>query len=362
MSRLSFAMKAIRQARLFFSARVLRWSVAIAMSSIPAVMTAIGIASPGGPEMLVPLQRPVPQPSEGEIIVAVAAAGVNRPDVMQRKGLYPPPPGVTDIPGLEIAGTVVACGEAVRRWKPGDEVTALVSGGGYAQYCLAHESHALPIPQGLTMTQAAAIPETFFTVWHNAFERGGLKAGETLLVHGGSSGIGTAAIQLAKAFGARVITTAGTAEKCDACRRLGADVAVNYRSEDFVAAAKAATGGAGVQVVLDMVGGDYIDRNYEAAAVEGRIVQIAFQGSPRASVDFRRLMLKRLHHTGSTLRSRGVAEKAAIAAAVERNVWPLLATGKVRPLIDSTYPLREAAAAQARMESSAHIGKIVLLP
>jgi NADPH:quinone reductase len=325
-------------------------------------MTAIEIASPGGPEMLVPVERPVPQPDEGEIIVAVAAAGVNRPDVMQRKGLYPPPPGVTDIPGLEIAGTVVACGAGVRRWKPGDEIAALVSGGGYAQYCLAHESHALPIPQGLTMVQAAAVPETFFTVWHNVFERGGLKAGETLLVHGGSSGIGTAAIQLAKAFGAQVITTAGSPEKCDACRRLGADVAVNYRSEDFVAAAKTATGGAGVQVVLDMVGGDYIDRNYEAAAVEGRIVQIAFQGSPRASVDFRRLMLKRLHHTGSTLRSRAVAEKAAIAAAVERNVWPLLAAGRVRPLIDSTFPLRDAAAAQARMESSAHVGKIVLLP
>jgi putative PIG3 family NAD(P)H quinone oxidoreductase len=331
------------------------------MFPVPPVMTAIAITSPGGPEMLVAVERPVPEPGEGEIVVAVAAAGVNRPDVMQRMGLYPPPPGVTDIPGLEIAGTVAACGDGVRRWKGGEEVTALVSGGGYAEYCIAHESHALPVPQGLTMAQAAAIPETFFTVWHNAFERGGLKPGESLLVHGGSSGIGTAAIQLAKALGARVIATAGTLEKCDACRRLGADLAVNYKTEDFVAAAKAATGGAGVEVILDMVGGDYIGRNYEAAAVEGRVVQIAFQGSPRASVDFRRLMLKRLHHTGSTLRSRAVAEKAAIAAAVERNVWPLISAGKVRPVIDSTFPLREAAAAHARMESGAHIGKIVLL-
>ena len=252
-------------------------------------------------------------------------------------------------------------GPAVRRWKVGDEVVALVSGGGYAQYCVADEGHALPIPRGVTATQAAGIPETFFTIWHNVFERGALKAGETLLVHGGSSGIGTTAIALAKALGARVITTAGTPEKCDACRRLGADVAVNYKNEDFVAATKAATAGAGADVILDMVGGDYIERNYEAAAVEGRIVQIAFQGSPRASVDFRRLMLKRLHHTGSTLRSRSVADKAAIAAAVERKVWPLIAAGKVRPVIDSTFPLREAAAAHARMESSAHIGKIVLV-
>jgi putative PIG3 family NAD(P)H quinone oxidoreductase len=331
-----------------------------AMTSIPATMTAIGIKAPGGPEALVAEQRAVPQPGEGEILVKVAAAGVNRPDVMQRKGFYPPPPGVTDIPGLEIAGAVVACGAGVKRWRLGDQVTALVSGGGYAEYCVAHESHALPIPGGLTAAAAAAIPETFFTVWHNVFERGGLKAGEALLVHGGGSGIGTAAIQLAKAFGARVITTAGSAEKCDACRHLGADVAVNYKTEDFVAATKSATGGAGAEVILDMVGGDYIERNYEAAAVEGRIVQIAFQSSPRASVDFRRIMLKRLHHTGSTLRSRAVADKAAIAAAVERNVWPLIAAGKVRPVMDSTFPFAEAAKAHVRMEASAHIGKIVL--
>jgi len=330
------------------------------MTSIPATMTAIGITSPGGPEMLTPQERPMPQPGEGEILVKVIAAGVNRPDVAQRKGLYPPPPGVTDIPGLEIAGVVAVGAPGGLRWKPGDQLTALVSGGGYAQYCVAHETHALPIPSGLTAREAAAIPETFFTVWHNVFERGGLKAGETLLVHGGSSGIGTVAIQLAKAFGAHVIATAGSAEKCDACRRLGADVAINYKIEDFVAVTKSATGGAGAEVILDMVGGDYIERNYEAAAVEGRIVQIAFQGSPRANVDFRRIMLKRLHHTGSTLRSRSVPDKAMIARAVERNVWPLIAAGKVRPVIDHIFPFREAAKAHARMESSAHIGKIVL--
>jgi len=330
------------------------------MTSIPAIMTAIAIKSPGGPEVLVPEQRPVPQPGEGEILVKVAAAGVNRPDVVQRKGLYPPPPGVTEIPGLEIAGTVVARGAGVRRWMPGDEITALVSGGGYAEYCVAHESHALPIPAGLTAIEAAAVPETFFTVWHNVFERGGLREGETLLVHGGSSGIGTVAIQLAKAFGARVVATAGSGEKCDACRRLGADVAINYKTEDFVPLTKGATGGAGAEVILDMVGGDYIERNYEAAAVEGRIVQIAFQGSPRATVDFRRIMLKRLHHTGSTLRSRSVPDKGAIARAVEHKVWPLLAASRVRPLIDSTFAFRDAAKAHERMESSVHIGKIVL--
>jgi NADPH:quinone reductase len=294
------------------------------------------------------------------VLVKIAAAGVNRPDVVQRKGFYPPPPGATDIPGLEIAGEVVALGRGATRWKLGDTVMALVVGGGYAQYCPAHESHCLPVPDNLSMAEAAAIPETFFTVWHNTFERGGLKAGETLLVHGGSSGIGTVAIQLAKAFGARVITTAGTAEKCDACRKLGADVAVNYKAEDFVAATKEATGGKGAELVLDMVGGDYIERNYEAAAVEGRIVQIAFQGSPKTTVDFRRIMLKRLHHTGSTLRARTVPDKGAIARAVEANVLPLIAAGRVKPVMDSTFPLKEAAAAHARMETSAHIGKIVL--
>jgi NADPH2:quinone reductase len=322
-------------------------------------MTAIGIKAPGGPEALVPEQRPVPSPGDGEILVKVAAAGVNRPDVMQRKGLYPPPKGAPDIPGLEIAGEIVALGTGVTRWKTGDRVMALVIGGGYAEYCLAHGSHAMPA-SGLSMIDAAAIPETFFTVWHNAFERGGLKQGETLLVHGGSSGIGTAAIQLAKTFGARVITTAGSEEKCEACRKLGADTAINYKTQDFVAIAKEVTGGKGADVILDMVGGDYIGRNYEAAAVEGRIVQIAFQGSSKATVDFRRIMLKRLHHTGSTLRSRSVADKGAIRQAVETHALPLIASGKVRPVIYKTFPLREAAAAHALMETSAHIGKIVL--
>ena len=327
---------------------------------VPVRMTAIAIRAPGAPDVLVAEERDVPPPGKGEVLVKIAAAGVNRPDVMQRQGLYPPPKGATDIPGLEIAGTVVALGASVKRWNIGDAVMALVVGGGYAQYCPAHESHCLPVPPGLSMTQAAAIPETFFTIWHNTFERGHLEAGETLLAHGGSSGIGTAAIQLAKAFGARVITTAGSAEKCEACRKLGADVAINYRNEDFVAATKTATAGRGADVILDMVGGEYIERNYEAAAVEGRIVQIAFQGSPKATVDFRRIMLKRLTHTGSTLRARSVADKGAIARAVEEHVLPLVAAGRVAPLIDSTFPLAEAAAAHALMETSKHIGKIVL--
>jgi len=330
------------------------------MPALPAQMTAIAIRAPGGPDMLVPEQRPLPRPAEGEVLVKVAAAGVNRPDVMQRQGLYPPPAGATDIPGLEIAGEVVALGAGVRRWKLGDKVMALVVGGGYAEFCPAHESHALPMPDDLTLIAGAAIPETFLTVWHNAFERGRLQAGETLLVHGGSSGIGTAAIQLAKAFGARVIATAGSAEKCEACRRLGADPAVNYKEQDFVAAAKAVTDGRGADVILDMVGGDYIERNYEAAAVEGRVVQIAFQASSKTTVDFRRIMLKRLTHTGSTLRARSIADKGAIARAVEERVLPLIAAGRVRPLIDSTFPLADAPAAHRRMETSAHIGKIVL--
>ena len=329
------------------------------MATLPTRMTAIGIKSPGGPEVLAPEQRDVPAPGPGEILVKVAAAGVNRPDVMQRQGLYPPPPGAPDIPGLEIAGEIVALGANVERWKTGDRVMALVIGGGYAEYALAHEGHALPV-SSLPMIEAAAIPETFFTVWHNVFERGHLKAGETLLVHGGSSGIGTTAIQLAKNFGARVIVTAGSEEKCAACRDLGADTAINYKTEDFVAATKAATGDKGADVILDMVGGDYIARNYEAAAVEGRIVQIAFQSSPKATVDFRRIMLKRLHHTGSTLRSRSVADKSAIARAVEDNALPLLISGKIKPLIFKTFPLNDAAAAHALMETSAHIGKIVL--
>lgn len=329
------------------------------MATLPARMTAIGIKAPGGPEMLVPEERPVPIPAEGEILVKVAAAGVNRPDVMQRMGLYPPPKGAPDIPGLEIAGEIVALGAGVKRWKLGDRVMALVVGGGYAEYCVAQANHALPV-SGLSMVEAAAVPETFMTVWHNVFERGALKVGETLLVHGGSSGIGTTAIQLGKAFGARVIVTAGSAEKCEACRKLGADVAINYKTEDFVALTKSATGDHGADVILDMVGGDYIARNYEAAAVEGRIVQIAFQGNAKATVNYMRLMLKRLHHTGSTLRSRSNADKGAIAHAIEDKALPLLAAGRVKPVIFKTFPLKEAAAAHALMESSAHIGKIVL--
>jgi NADPH2:quinone reductase len=279
---------------------------------------------------------------------------------MQRQGHYPPPKGATEIPGLEIAGEVVELGRGTKRWKQGDKVMALVVGGGYAEYCLAFETHALPVPANLSMVEAAATLETFFTVWHNVFERGKLAAGETLLVHGGSSGIGTTAIQLAKALGARVITTAGTPEKCEACRKLGADLAIDYRTEDFVALTKQATQGRGADLILDMVGGDYVGRNYEAAAVEGRIVQIAFLASSRVTVDLMRLMLKRLTHTGSTLRARAVADKAAIARAVENNVLPLIASGRVKPPIDSTFPLAQASAAHARMESGQHIGKIVL--
>jgi NADPH2:quinone reductase len=330
------------------------------MPTLPAEMSAIGIREPGGPHVLVPERRPLPRPGAGEVLIKVAAAGVNRPDVMQRRGLYPPPPGASDIPGLEIAGQVIALGPDATRWKVYDQVMALVSGGGYAEYCVAHESHCLPIPAGIDLNEAAAIPETYFTVWHNVFERGRLAAGETLLVHGGSSGIGTTAIQFAKAFGARVIATAGSTEKCAACRKLGADVAVNYKTEDFVAAAKAATGGKGADVILDMVGGDYIPRNYEAAAVEGRIVQIGFQGGSKATVDFVRVMLKRLTHTGSTLRSRSVADKGAIARALEERVLPMVATGRVKPVIDSTFALADASAAHTRLETSDHIGKVVL--
>jgi NADPH2:quinone reductase len=329
------------------------------MSALPARMTAIGIKAPGGPEMLQVEERPVPSPGEGQILIKVAAAGVNRPDVMQRMGLYPPPKGAPDIPGLEIAGEIVALGKAVKRWTLGDRVMALVVGGGYAEYCIAEAAHTLPV-SGLSMVEAAAMPETFMTVWHNVFERGGLKEGETLLVHGGSSGIGVTAIQLAKAFGAKVITTAGSPEKCEACRKLGADVAINYKAEDFVAATKTATDDHGANVILDMVGGDYIARNFEAAAVEGRIVQIAFQGNAKATVNYMRLMLKRLHHTGSTLRSRSNADKATIARAVEEKALPLVAAGKIKSVIFKTFPLKEAAAAHALMESSAHIGKIVL--
>jgi len=328
--------------------------------SIPSRMTAIAIREPGKPDVLVPQERDVPAPKPGEVLVRIAAAGVNRPDVMQREGKYPPPPGAPDIPGLEIAGEVVTLGDGVQRWQSGDKITALVPGGGYAEYMTVHESNALPVIAPLSLVEAGAIPETFFTVWHNVFERGALKAGETMLIHGGSSGIGTTAIMLAKCFGARVITTVGSEEKAAACRKLGADLAINYNTQDFVAETKKATDGKGAELIVDMVGGDYIQKNYDAARVDGRIVQIAFLRPPKVLVDFRPILAKRLWHTGSGLRPRPIHEKAAIARAVEENVWPLIASGKVKPLIYKTFPLREAAAAHALMESSQHIGKIVL--
>src|SRR5690349_6955362 len=328
--------------------------------TVPSRMTVIAIRAPGGPEMLVPQEQPTPSPAKGEILVKVAAAGVNRPDVRQRQGTYPPPKGATDIPGLEIAGEVAALGPDAKRWKVGDKVCALVVGGGYSQYCLAYESHALPVPSGLSMVEAAAIPETFFTCWQNMFMRADVKPGDWVLVHGGTSGIGTTAIMLAKAFGGKVITTAGSAEKCAAAKNLGADVAVNYKTEDFVAMTKEATAGKGANLIVDIVGGDCIDRNYDCAADQGTIAQVSFTTGPKATANFARLMQKRLVHTGSTLRPRTVAEKAAIARSIEERVWPLIEAGKIRPVIDSTYPLTKAGDAQARMETSQHIGKIVL--
>ncbi|MCR4283408.1 MAG: NAD(P)H-quinone oxidoreductase [Bauldia sp.] len=330
------------------------------MPELPRTMTVIAARAPGRPEVLVPEERPLPALADHEILVRVRAAGVNRPDVMQRQGKYPPPPGASDVIGLEIAGEVAVLGHGASRFKLGDRVTALVPGGGYAEFCKVHETNALPVPEGFSFVEAAAIPETFFTVWPNLFIRGRLAAGETALIHGGSSGVGTTAIQLAKAFGARVIVTAGSAEKCAACLRLRADVAINYAEEDFVARVKEATAGRGADVILDMVGGDYIARNYAAAAEDGRIVQIALQKGARAETDFRLLMTKRLIHTGSTLRPRPVSFKAEVAAVLHEKVWPLLAARKVVPVIDSTFPLVRAADAHARMETSAHVGKIVL--
>jgi NADPH:quinone reductase len=330
------------------------------MDKLPAQMTVIGISKPGGPEVLLPETRAVPVPGPGEILVKVHAAGVNRPDVSQRSGSYPPPPGASDLPGLEISGEVVALGPDVTKHKLGDKVMSLVAGGGYAQYCIAQDAQAMTVPPALSMLEAGATPETLMTVWHNVFERGALKPGETLLIHGGSSGIGTIATQLAKAFGSKVIVTVGSKEKADACVKLGADRAINYKTEDFVAEVKAATEGAGANVILDMVGGDYIERNYDAAAIDGRIVQIAFLGGPKATVNFAKLMVKRLHHTGSTLRPRSNADKAAMVTAIEAKVMPLLREGRIKPLMDSTFPLEKAADAHRRMETSEHIGKIVL--
>jgi putative PIG3 family NAD(P)H quinone oxidoreductase len=323
-------------------------------------MLAVSIGEAGGPEVLRVEPMPVPSPGPTEILIRVAAAGVNRPDLLQRAGLYPSPKGASEILGLEVAGTVHAVGSEVTRWKPGDRVCALTPGGGYAEYALVDASNTLPVPAGLSLEEAAAIPETFFTVWHNVFERGALKSGETLLVHGGGSGIGTTAIMLGKAFGATVLTTAGSEEKCEACRRLGADRAINYREEDWVSAVKEATGQRGADVILDMVGGPYIAKNYQAAAVDGRIASIAFLQGSRVEIDYMRLMLKRLTHTGSTLRSQPVEAKGRIAAQLEEKVWPLLAEGKCRPLIHGRYPLAEVAQAHELMESNAHIGKIVL--
>jgi putative PIG3 family NAD(P)H quinone oxidoreductase len=323
-------------------------------------MTAVAISEPGGPRVLKPEKRDLPELRDGEILIEVRAAGVNRPDVLQRMGAYPPPKDASDLPGLEVAGEVAAVGTGVKRWCVGDDVCALVPGGGYAEYCRVHETNALPIPAGFTFTEAAAIPETFFTVWHNVFERGALKKGGTLLVHGGTSGIGTTAIQLASAFGAYVVTTAGSEEKCAACLKLGADRAINYKTEDFVAVVKAETNNVGANLILDMVAGDYVDRNYDAAAVDGRIVQIATLNGAKVSVNIAKVMVKRLTHTGSTLRPRTNADKAAMVAAIEAKVMPLLREGRVKPLMDSTFPLEQAADAHRRMETSAHIGKIVL--
>ena len=328
--------------------------------SVPASMKAIEISEPGGPEMLRPCTRPVPEPGEGEVLVRVAAAGVNFPDVAQRRGNYPPPPGASDLPGLELSGEVAALGPGVTGPAPGDAVCALVSGGGYAEYCAVPVPQCLPVPDGLDMVQAAALPETFFTVWTNLFDGGRMKAGETVLIHGGSGGIGTTAIQIARAFGARVFATARTKEKCAFCEELGAERGIVYAEEDFVAVVRELTEKRGVDLILDMVGGDYLARNVRALAVEGRLVQIAVREGAEATIPLGLLMVKRLVLTGSTLRPRTVAQKGAIAEALEREVWPLLAEGSVRPVVHATFALDEAARAHALMESSAHIGKIVL--
>lgn len=330
------------------------------MPIIPLAMPVVEIAAPGGPDQLRLGARPVPAPAAGEVLIRVAAAGVNRPDIMQRQGFYAPPSGASDIPGLEAAGTIVAVGPEVTGVAVGEEVTALLAGGGYAGYAIAAASLCLPIPVGFSLLEAAALPETVFTVWSNLFERGGCKAGDIVLVHGGTSGIGTIAIQLASVFGARVFATAGGAEKARACERIGAVRGIDYRSEDFVDVIKRETGGGGADVILDMVAGPYVARNMAAAAMFGRIVCIAALLGVRAQIDVAVMMHKRLTLTGSTLRSRPLEQKAAIAAAVRQNVWPLLAAGRVRPVIHATFPLAEAAAAHRLMESSSHVGKIML--
>jgi NADPH2:quinone reductase len=329
------------------------------MTAIPATMTAVAIVGKGGPEALQPTTLPVPRPGRGQVLIKVAAAGVNRPDVMQRVGLYPAPKGHSEIPGLEVSGTVALAAPEAHRFKTGDQVMALVNGGGYAEYCLADEGTCLPVPNGVSMVEAAAIPESSFTVWHNVFERGGLKSGEWFLMHGGTSGIGVAAIQLAAANGAKVIATAGSPEKCETCRRLGAARAIDYKTEDFAEVVKTETQGRGVDVILDIVGAEYVERNIRSLADDGRLVNIAYQSGSKVTIDMMRIMLKRLTITGSTLRIRPAEVKAGIARAVEEKVLPLIADGRVKVIIDATFPLREAAAAHARIDA-AHIGKIVL--
>lgn len=324
-------------------------------------MRAVEITKPGGPEVLKITERPAPTPGDGEVLIRVAAAGVNRPDCLQRMGVYPPPPGASDLPGLEVAGTIAGAGKGVTRWKEGDAVCALLAGGGYAEYAVAPAGHCLPVPKGISVVEAATFPEAVFTVWVNVFERAKLAAGESLLVQGGSSGIGVFAIQMGVAFGARVLATAGSAEKCAAITRLGAVRAIDYKKEDFADVAREVTGGRGVDVVLDMVGGEYVNRELACMAEDGRLSIIAFLGGPRSQIDLPLLMMKRLTLTGSTLRARPAAFKAAIAKTVEERVWPLVEAGKIKPVIDSTFPLDRAAEAHARMESGAHVGKIVLI-
>lgn len=330
------------------------------MTSLPAEMTVIAIREPGGPEVLVPETRPVPQPGPGEVLIRVAAAGVNRPDVLQRMGFYPPPPGASDLPGLEVAGTVVAVGPAGDRELLGQSVCALVAGGGYAEYCVAPGGSCLPVPLGFSMEEAAALPETVFTVWHNLFERAYVRDGETALIHGGTSGIGTTAIGLCNLFGVRTIVTCGSADKCAAATALGATHAIDYSAEDYVEAVKGLTGGKGVQVVLDMVGGDYVPRNIECLADDGRHVSIAFQRGAKAEVDVSQIMRRRLTLTGSTLRARSAEFKALLADEIHRTLWPRLSEGGWKPAMDQSFPLAEAAAAHARMQAGAHVGKIVL--
>lgn len=328
--------------------------------NLPTTMRAVEISEPGGPEVLRLVERPVPKPRHSEILIRLAAAGVNRPDALQRAGAYAPPPTASDLPGLEGAGVVAAVGAGVTRWRVGDEVCALLPGGGYADYCVTNQDHALPVPAGLDMIEAAALCETYFTVWANVFQRGGLTGGESFLVHGGSSGIGTTAIQLAHHFGARVFTTAGSDEKCAVCRVLGAEHAINYRTQDYVQEVKDATDGRGVDLILDMVGGEYIPRNIKALANDGRLVMIAFLGGAIAKLNFAHIMARRLTVTGSTLRPQSDQIKAGIAAELEAQVWPLLAAGTLAPVMDKIYPLKDAAEAHRRIEGADHIGKIVL--